>query len=54
MVLIIVGLSRKVKGSEAGVPQDLLRREESKAFKPGEVSTQMYIYVHAYSIELMY
>jgi hypothetical protein len=34
-----LGLSRKVKGSEAGVPQDLLRREESKAFKPGEVHT---------------
>lgn len=31
-----IGLSKKVAGSEAGVPQDIIRREEAKAFKPGE------------------
>jgi hypothetical protein len=31
-----IGLSKKIAGSEAGVPQDVIRREEAKAYKPGE------------------
>ena len=30
-----IGLSKKLEGSEAGVPKELLAREQSKAFRPG-------------------